>query len=42
MLGAGVIVRAIGESTLACCPPLVVSDAELDRLVDTFASALAT
>ena len=35
----GVMVRAIRDS-LVFCPPLVVSHAELDRLVDTMAAAL--
>lgn len=37
---AGVIVRPIGESTLAMCPPLVMTAAECDRLLDALASAL--
>ena len=39
MLDAGVIVRPIG-SALAMCPPLVISAAEIDRLIDTMADAL--
>ena len=39
MLEAGVIVRPIGTA-LAMCPPLVISDAEVDRLIDTLAQAL--
>ena len=39
MLDAGVIVRPIGTA-LAMCPPLVISDAEIDRLIDTMAEAL--
>ena len=39
MLDAGVIVRPIGTA-LAICPPLVISDAEIDRLIDTMAEAL--
>ncbi len=39
MLDAGVIVRPIGTA-LAMCPPLVISDAEIDRLIDTMAQAL--
>ena len=39
MLEAGVIVRPIG-SALAMCPPLIISDAEIDRLLDTMAEAL--
>ena len=39
ILEAGVIVRPIG-SALAMCPPLIISDAEIDRLIDTMADAL--
>jgi adenosylmethionine-8-amino-7-oxononanoate aminotransferase len=41
MLDRGVIVRPIGEDTLAFCPPLVIDDADLDRCVEAFAGALA-
>jgi adenosylmethionine-8-amino-7-oxononanoate aminotransferase len=34
MLARGVIARAIGESTLAFCPPLVIEDADVDRCVE--------
>ena len=34
---AGVIVRAVAPRTLALCPPLVMTDAEVDRVVDTLA-----
>jgi adenosylmethionine-8-amino-7-oxononanoate aminotransferase len=40
MLRDGVICRPIGPDTLAFCPPLVTSDAQLDRIVDALASAL--
>ncbi|MGH8933368.1 MAG: aminotransferase class III-fold pyridoxal phosphate-dependent enzyme, partial [Egibacteraceae bacterium] len=33
MLAQGVIPRPIGESTLAFCPPLVISDDDVDRCV---------
>ena len=39
ILEAGVIVRPIGTA-LAMCPPLIISDAEIDRLIDTMADAL--
>lgn len=39
MLDAGVVVRPIGTS-LAMCPPLTVTDDELDHLVDVVASSL--
>jgi len=35
-----VICRPIGADTLAFCPPLVIEDAQVDRIVDTLASAL--
>ena len=40
MLGDGVICRPIGPDTLAFCPPLMISDAQVDRIVDALASAL--
>ncbi|MCE2532111.1 MAG: aspartate aminotransferase family protein [Acidimicrobiia bacterium] len=39
ILEAGVIVRPIGTA-LAMCPPLIISDAEIDRVIDTMAAAL--
>ena len=39
MLEAGVVVRPIGE-TIAMCPPLTISDPEIDHLVDVLASSL--
>jgi adenosylmethionine-8-amino-7-oxononanoate aminotransferase len=40
MLEGGVIGRPIGADTLAFCPPLVIEDGQVDRIVDTLASAL--
>ncbi len=40
MLADGVICRPIGADTLAFCPPFVITDAEIDRVVDTLARAL--
>ncbi len=40
MLADGVICRPIGTDTLAFCPPLVIEDAQIDRVVDTLAKAL--
>ena len=40
MLGLGVITRAIGTDSLSFCPPLVITDDELDRIVDALATAL--
>ena len=40
MLEAGVIVRPIGEATVALCPPLVMTDDEADRLLDSLAAAV--
>lgn len=37
---AGVIVRPIGDLTLAMCPPLVITDPEIDRLIDVLAAAV--
>jgi putrescine aminotransferase len=35
----GVITRAIGTDTVTFCPPLVVTDEQIDRIVDTVATA---
>ena len=40
LLGKGVITRPIGTDTLSYCPPLVITDAQIDRLVDTLADVL--
>lgn len=40
LLDAGVITRAVNAETLTWCPPLVITDAEIDRIVDTVASCL--
>ena len=42
MLAAGAITRALNTDTNSFCPPLVITDAELDRLLDTFASVTAS
>ena len=42
LLDAGVITRAVNPQTLTWCPPLVISDAEIDRIVDAVASATRT
>jgi adenosylmethionine-8-amino-7-oxononanoate aminotransferase len=39
LLDAGVITRPIGTSTIALCPPLVMTDDELDRVLDALATA---
>jgi adenosylmethionine-8-amino-7-oxononanoate aminotransferase len=39
MLANGVITRAIGTDTCSFCPPLVTTDAEIDRIVDAVAAA---
>ena len=41
MLELGVITRAIGTDTNTFCPPFVTTDAQIDRIVDTLATALA-
>jgi adenosylmethionine-8-amino-7-oxononanoate aminotransferase len=38
MLEAGAITRALNTDTNSFCPPLVITDAELDRLIDVFAT----
>jgi putrescine aminotransferase len=40
LLERGVIARPIGTDTLAYCPPLVITDQQLDTLVDTLADVL--
>ena len=39
MLAAGSICRAINTDSLTFCPPLVITDAQIDRLVDTLNAA---
>ena len=39
MLDAGVVTRAIGTDTCTFCPPLVITDEQIDRVVDTLATA---
>ncbi|WP_052666233.1 aspartate aminotransferase family protein [Nitriliruptor alkaliphilus] len=41
MLAAGVIARPIGAGTIAFSPPLVITDAQVDRLVQSLADAVA-
>jgi adenosylmethionine-8-amino-7-oxononanoate aminotransferase len=40
MMTAGVIARPLGTSTIAFCPPLVITDDQIDRCVDALAGAL--
>jgi adenosylmethionine-8-amino-7-oxononanoate aminotransferase len=39
MLATGVITRAIGADTLTFCPPLVIADHQVDRIVDVLAES---
>ena len=39
VLAHGVIVRPIGDHSLTFCPPLVITDDEIDRVVDAVAAA---
>jgi putrescine---pyruvate transaminase len=39
MLRAGVITRAIGTDTLTFCPPLVITDEQIDRIVDVVSTS---
>ena len=41
MLRRGVITRAINADTLTFCPPLVISDDQVDRIIDTLATVAA-
>ncbi len=40
LLALGVITRAIGADTLSFCPPLVITDGDIDRIVDGLATVL--
>lgn len=40
MLADGVIARPIGASTIAWCPPLVITDEQIDRCVDALGAAV--
>ena len=40
MIDAGVIVRPIGDATLAVCPPLVITDEEVDRVIGTLSDQI--
>ena len=42
MLTHGVIARPIGTATVSFCPPLVISDDDLDRCVEALEAALTT
>jgi adenosylmethionine-8-amino-7-oxononanoate aminotransferase len=42
MLAAGVVTRAIGTDTCTFCPPLVITDDQIDRVVDCLATAATT
>ena len=41
MIGRGVIARPIGADVIAFCPPLVVTDAEIDRCLEALAESVA-
>jgi adenosylmethionine-8-amino-7-oxononanoate aminotransferase len=41
MVDGGVIARPLGPSVVAFCPPLVITDAQIDRCVEALAAALA-
>jgi adenosylmethionine-8-amino-7-oxononanoate aminotransferase len=41
MLASGGIVRALNADTNTFCPPLVITDEQLNRLLDIFATAAA-
>lgn len=40
MLDDGVIVRPLGANTIALCPPLVITDPQLEQIVDSLTRAL--
>jgi adenosylmethionine-8-amino-7-oxononanoate aminotransferase len=41
MMRRGVITRAINTDTLTFCPPLVITDEQIDRIIDTLAAVAA-
>jgi putrescine---pyruvate transaminase len=41
ILRRGVITRAINTDTLTFCPPLVITDEQIDRIIDTLAAVAA-
>jgi adenosylmethionine-8-amino-7-oxononanoate aminotransferase len=41
LMEAGVITRAVNTETLTWCPPLVITDGQIDRIVDAVAAAVA-
>jgi 4-aminobutyrate aminotransferase-like enzyme len=41
MLADGVVCRAINTDSLTFCPPLVITDAQIDRILDTLNTAAA-
>ena len=41
MLGLGVVCRAINTDTLTFCPPLVITDDQVGRIIDALATAAA-
>ena len=40
LMGAGVLTRAVNTETLTWCPPLVITDDQIDQVVDAVAAAL--
>ena len=42
LLQQGVIVRPIGDRTIVFCPPLVTTDDQIDRIIDTLATAVSS
>ena len=36
----GLLVRSLINDTIAFCPPLIISEAEIDEMFDRFAAAL--
>jgi adenosylmethionine-8-amino-7-oxononanoate aminotransferase len=40
MMEQGVIARAVGADTLTFCPPLVISDSQIDEIVDAVAASV--
>ena len=39
-LAQGVIARQLGDPTLCFCPPLIITDAEIDEIIDGIGKAI--
>ena len=42
LMASGIIVNAVGDTILRCVPPLIVTQADCDHVVDALKAALET